>query len=92
MLRSDEEDDDDRDKVNGYEVNGGVLQWRAAERNGLALTLAGYNWEVGRGAMSQWWAGWVEERTYGRCDFPLFLFHAREKRKFRGLSGDVRES
>ena len=48
-----EEDDDDGDEVNGDEVNGEVLQWHAATRKGAALTLAGYNWEVGRGAMSR---------------------------------------
>ena len=37
--RGDEEDDDD-----GDEVNGDVLQWRAATRNGATLTLARYNW------------------------------------------------
>ena len=45
------EDGDNGDKVNGYKVNGVVLQWRVATRNGAALTLAGYNWEMGRGAV-----------------------------------------
>ena len=49
-----EEDYDGGYEVNGDEVNGDVLQWRAVTRNGVALNLAGYNWEVGRGAMSQW--------------------------------------
>ena len=71
--RGNEEDDDDRDKVNEEEVNGNVLQWRAATRNGAALTLAGYNWEVGRGAMLRWWAGWVAERAGVRCDFTLVM-------------------
>ena len=51
-----------------------VLQWRAATRNGAALTLVVYNWEVGRGAMSWWWDDWVAERAEGRCDFPLVMF------------------
>ena len=52
--RGDKEDEDDRDEVNGDEVNGDVLQWRVATRNSVALTLAIYNWDVGRGAMSRW--------------------------------------
>ena len=52
VLEGDENDDNDRDEVNGDEVNGDALQWRAAMRNGEAFTLEGYNWEVGRGAMS----------------------------------------
>ena len=58
----DEEDDNDRYKVNGDKVKGDVLQWREATRNGAAITLSGYNCKVGRGAMSRWWAGWVAER------------------------------
>ena len=38
-------------EVNGDEVNRDVLQWHAATQNGAALTLAGYNCQVGRGAM-----------------------------------------
>ena len=68
-----EEDDDNGDEVNGDKVDGGVLQWRAATRNGAALTLVGYNWEVVRGAMLQWWDGWVTERADGNCGFPLVL-------------------
>ena len=64
----DKEDYDDRDKVN---VD--VFQWRALTRNCAALTLAGYNWKVGRGAVLRWWAVWVAERADGRCDFPLAL-------------------
>ena len=77
--RGDKDDDDDGDEVNRDEVNGDVLQWRAATRNGAALTLAGYNWEVVRGAMSWWWAGWVAERADGRCDFPLALLSCLQK-------------
>ena len=52
----DKEYDDNRDKVNGDEVNGDevngdVLQWCVATRNGVGLTLVGYNWGVGRGVM-----------------------------------------
>ena len=61
------------DILRDVEGNGNVLQWSAATRNGAALTLVGYNWELGRGAMSRWWAGWVAERADGRCDFPLVL-------------------
>ena len=53
--RGNEKYDADGDELNGDEVNGELLQWRAATRNGVALTIAGYNWEVGRGAMSRWW-------------------------------------
>ena len=66
--RGEKEDDDD-----GNEVNGDVLQWRAATGTGAELTLAGYNWDVSRVVMSKWWAGWVAKRTDGRCDFPLVL-------------------
>ena len=71
--RGNEADDDDGDEVNGDEINGDVLRWRAATRNGAALTLSVYNWGVGKGAMSRWWAGWVAERANGRCDFSLVL-------------------
>ena len=81
--RGDEEDDDDGDEVNGDEVNGDVLQWHAATRNGAALTLAGYTWEVGRGAMLPWWAGWVAERADGRCGFPLVLLLCLRKMAIR---------
>ena len=47
-----EEDDNNGDEVNGYKVNGDVLQWRAVTRNGSAIILEGYNLDVGRGAMS----------------------------------------
>ena len=70
---SNKEDDDDGYEVNGYKVNGDILQWRAATRNGVALTLAVYNLEVSRGAISRWWDGWVAELADGRCDFPLVL-------------------
>ena len=70
---SDKEDDDDGDDANGDEVCGDALQWHVAARNGAELTLAGYNWEVGRGAMSRWWDGCIVERAGGRCDFPLVL-------------------
>ena len=76
---SNKEDDDDGYEVNGYKVNGDILQWRAATRNGAALTLAGYNREVDRGAMLQWWAGWVEERANGSCEFTLVLLSLLEK-------------
>ena len=66
-----EEYDKSGDEVNGYDFNGDVLQGRTATRNGAALTLAGYNWEVGRGVMSRWGAGWLSERADGCCDFPL---------------------
>ena len=81
--RGNEEDDDDGDEVNGDEVNGDVLQWRVATRSSAALTLAGYNWEVGRGAMSRWWDSWVAERADGRCGFPLVLLLCLQKMKIR---------
>ena len=69
-----EEYDNNGDKVNGYKVNGDVLQWRAVTRNGSALTLAVYIWDVRRGVMLWWWDGWVAERADGRCDFhPVIL-------------------
>ena len=55
--------------MRSVEVNGDVLQRRAATRNGEALNLGGNNWELGRGAMSRWWDGWVAERADGRCDY-----------------------
>ena len=51
--------------------------------NGAALNLAGYNWEVGRGAMSRWWTGWVSERADGCCDFPLVLLSRLRKMAIR---------
>ena len=42
-----------------------------------------YEWEVGRGAMSQWWAGWVEERADGRCDSPPDLLSCLQKMELR---------
>ena len=36
-------DDNNGDEVNVDEVNAGVFQWRAEIRNGVELTLAGYN-------------------------------------------------
>ena len=75
----DEEDGDNRDKVNEDEVKGDVLLWYAVTRNGAALTLEGCNWYVGRGAMPWWWAGWVAERADGRCDFPLVLLSCLRK-------------
>ena len=77
----DEEDDDDGDEVNGDEVNGNVLQWRTMTQNGVALTLVGYNWWVGRDEMSRWWAGWVAERADGCCDFPLVILSCLRKRE-----------
>ena len=41
--RNNKEDDNNGDKVNGDEVNAGVFQWRTEIRNGVELTLAGYN-------------------------------------------------
>ena len=41
--RNNKEDDNNGYEVNGDEFNGEVLQWRAATRNGSALTLEGYN-------------------------------------------------
>ena len=75
----DKENDNTGDDVNGDEVNGDVLQWRMATRNGTEFKSVGYNWEVGRGAMSRWWAGWVAERADGRCDFPLVLLSCLRK-------------
>ena len=75
----DKEDDNDRGEVNGDKINGYDLQWCASTRNGATLTMAGYNWEVGRGTMSQWWADWVAERADGRCDFPLVLLSCLRK-------------
>ena len=43
------------------------------------LTLAGYNWEVGRGVMQQWWADWVAERADGRCGLLLVLLSCLKK-------------
>ena len=74
---SDEEDDDD-----GYEVNGDVLQWRVATQNSAVLTLEGYNWELGRGAMPWWWAGLVVERAGGAVTFPSLCCHACQKWQF----------
>ena len=71
--------EDDVDKVNGYEVNGGVVQWCTVTRNGAAHTLEGYTWEVSRGAMSWWWSGWVAARTDGNCNFSLVLLSCLQK-------------
>ena len=38
--RGNKEYDNNRDKVNGYDVNGDVLQWRVVKRNYAALALA----------------------------------------------------
>ena len=75
----DKEDDETRDEVNRDKVNGGVLQWHEATQNGVALNLAGYNWEVCRGAMLWWWAGWVAECADGRYDSPLVIFSCLQK-------------
>ena len=81
--RGNEEDDDNGDESNGDEVNGDVLQWSMATRNGAEIALAGYNWEVGRVVMSQWWACWVTERADGCCDFPLVLLSCLQKIEIR---------
>ena len=52
-------------------------EWRSMLQRGMALNLAGHSWEVGGGAMSSGWAGWVAERAHGICKpFPLFCFTA----------------
>ena len=73
VARGTKKYDNNVDKFNGDKVNGDVLQWRAVTRNFAALTLEGYNWELGRGAMLLWWAGWVEGRADRRCDSPPVL-------------------
>ena len=76
-------------------VKGGATTTEAvtvATRNGAALILAGYNWEVSRGAMLWWWYDWLAERADGCCDFPLVLFSCLRKMAIGRLSGDTRES
>ena len=87
--RGNKEDDDDKDEVNGDEVNGKFLQWGMATRNGAVLTSEGYYWEVGRGEMLWRWDVWVAECADGRCEVCLFCCHACEKWKFGGLRGDA---
>ena len=42
-------------------------------RRGMVITLAGYELEMGRGAMYLGWAGWGAERAHGIfLTFPLF--------------------
>ena len=54
------------------------MSWR-----GVALNLAGYNWEVGRGAVSQWWSGWVSERAGGHCSFTIVMLSCPLKMSIR---------
>ena len=43
------------------------------ERRGAELTFAVYKWEIGWGAISLGWSGWVADYDHGICTlFPLF--------------------
>ena len=53
--------------------------WRGVAWRGVELTLEGYNWEVGRGAISWWWGDWGPDRGDGPCAFPLVLLSCPRK-------------
>ena len=77
-------------EMQGKHSSSGAKQCEIARH---ALTLAGYKWEVGGGAMPRRWSGWGVDHNRGIClPSPLFYCPACKKLQMEIVSEDARES